>query len=142
MKFNLKISISEIQYKITKITLIILVLPYAGSKGEKLIKPIKNSLKFVLPENVTTRVTNSGTKLTSKFTKMKDKTVKEHQHDIVYMLNVQKVRVQSRYLPTQCLNFFPHSALLNANRSNVLKKYKYLRFQISQIKNKLSAISV
>ena len=39
---------------------------------------------MVLPENVTTRVTYSGTRLSSKFTKIKDKTVKEHQHDIVY----------------------------------------------------------
>ena len=35
-------------------------------------------------ENVTTRVTYSGTRLSSKSTKIKDKTVKEHQHDIVY----------------------------------------------------------
>ena len=41
-------------------------------------------LKCVLPENVTTRVTYSGTRLSSKFTKIKDKTKKEHQHDIVY----------------------------------------------------------
>ena len=39
---------------------------------------------MVLPENVTTRVTYSGTRLSSKFTKIKDKTVKEHQHNIVY----------------------------------------------------------
>ena len=45
---------------------------------------MKSSLKCVLPENVTTRVTYSGTRLSSKFTKIKDKTVKENQHDIVY----------------------------------------------------------
>ena len=45
---------------------------------------MKNSLKCVLPENVTTRVTYSGTRLTRKFTKIKDKTVKEHQHNIVF----------------------------------------------------------
>ena len=38
----------------------------------------------MLPENVTTRVTYSGTRLSSKFTKIKDKTVKENQHDTVY----------------------------------------------------------
>ena len=53
-------------------------------KGEKLRKSMKSSLKCVLPENVTTRVTYSGTRLSSKFTKTKDKTVKEHRHDIVY----------------------------------------------------------
>ena len=37
---------------------------------------MKNNLKYVLPENVTTRVTYSGTRLSSKFTKIKDKTCK------------------------------------------------------------------
>ena len=45
---------------------------------------MKNSLKCVLPENVTTRVTYSGTRLSSRVTKIKHKTVEEHQHDIVY----------------------------------------------------------
>ena len=45
---------------------------------------MKNCLKCVLLKNVITRVTYSGTKLSSKFTKIKDKTVKENQHDIVY----------------------------------------------------------
>ena len=42
----------------------LLVLLYAGSKGEKLIKSMKNSLKDMLPENITTRVTHSRTRLT------------------------------------------------------------------------------
>ena len=58
-----------------------MVLP-SGSKVEKLMKSMKNSLKFVLPENVSTRVIYCGTRLSSKFVKIKDKT--EHQHDIVY----------------------------------------------------------
>ena len=41
----------------------LLVLPYASSKGEKLIKSMKNSLKCELPENVATRVTYSRTRL-------------------------------------------------------------------------------
>ena len=47
--------------------------PYAGSKGEKLIKSIKSSLKWVLPEYVTTRVTYLGTRLSSTCTKMKER---------------------------------------------------------------------
>ena len=45
---------------------------------------MKNSFKCVLPQNVTTRKTYTGTRLNSKFTKAKDQTVKEYQHDIVY----------------------------------------------------------
>ena len=47
----------------------------------------------MLPENVTTRVTYSGTRLSSKFTKMKGKTVKEHQHDIVYYVKCPESQV-------------------------------------------------
>ena len=64
----------------------LLALTYAGPKGEKLIKSMKNSLTCALPETVTSRVTYSGTRLSSKFTKRKDKTVKEGQHDIVYYI--------------------------------------------------------
>ena len=53
---------------------------------------MKNSIKCVLPENITTRVRHSGTRLSSKFTKIKDKSVKEHQHDIVY--NVKRLESQ------------------------------------------------
>ena len=80
---NIRSSIQENQNDFNK-TAHLLVLPYAGSKGEKLIKSMKNSLKCVLPQNVITRVTYSGTRLCSKFIKRKYKTIKEHQHDIVY----------------------------------------------------------
>ena len=37
----------------------LLILPHAGSKGEKRIRSIKNSLKCVLPDNISVRVTYS-----------------------------------------------------------------------------------
>ena len=46
-------------------------------KVNKLIKSIKNSLKYMLPENLTTRVTYLRTKLSNKFTKIREKTAKE-----------------------------------------------------------------
>ena len=51
----------------------------------------------MLPENLTTRATFSGTRLRSKFTKMKDKTVKEHQHDIVYYVKCPKSQGSEDY---------------------------------------------
>ena len=39
----------------------------------------------MLPENVTTRVTYSVTRLSSKFAKIKHKTVKDHQHIVYYV---------------------------------------------------------
>ena len=58
---------------------------------------MKNSLKCVLPENVTTGVTYSGTRLTSRFTKIKDKTVKEHQHDIIYYVKCPESQCPEDY---------------------------------------------
>ena len=63
---------------------------------------MKNSLKCMLTENVTTRVIYLGTRLSSKFKKIKDKTVKEHQHMSrksllrrLYMRNVMKFAKKS-----------------------------------------------
>ena len=71
------------------------VLPYAGSKSEKRIKSMKNSLKCVLPEDVTTGLTYSGTRLTSKFTKIKDKPV--YQHDIAYYVKHPEIQCSEDY---------------------------------------------
>ena len=63
---------------------------------------MKNSLKCMLTENVTTTVIYLGTRLSSKFKKIKDKTVKEHQHMSrksvlrrLYMRNVMKFAKKS-----------------------------------------------
>ena len=60
-----------------------LVVPHTSRKDNKLIKSMQSNLKWLLPENVTTRSAYTGTKLSSKFTRTKDETLKEHQHDIV-----------------------------------------------------------
>ena len=93
---NIRSSIQENQNDVNK-TLHILALSYAGSKGEKLIKSMKNSLKCVLPENVTTRVAYSQTRLSSKFTNMKAKTLKEHHNDIVYFVKCSESQCSEDY---------------------------------------------
>ena len=60
----------------------LLVLPYAGNKGKKILKSMNKFLTRVLPCNVKTCTTYSGIKLSSKFQK-KDQTKKDHQHDVV-----------------------------------------------------------
>ena len=60
-----------------------LILPYAGPKGNTIIKTMNNSLKRILPDNVKTRVTYTGQKLGTKF-QNKDKTKDQHKHDLVY----------------------------------------------------------
>ena len=61
----------------------LLVLPYAGNKGEKILKSMNNFSTRVLPCNLKTCTAYSGTKLSSKF-QLKDQTKKDHQHDVVY----------------------------------------------------------
>ena len=61
----------------------LLVLPYAGNKGEKILKSMNKFSTRVLPCNVKTCTAYSGTKLSSKF-QLEDQTKKEHQHDAIY----------------------------------------------------------
>ena len=51
----------------------------------------------MLLENVTTRVTYSGTRLSSKFTKIKDITVKEHQCNIVHYVKYPESKCSENY---------------------------------------------
>ena len=43
-----------------------LILPYAGPKGYSIIKTMNNSLKRISPDNVKTRFTFTGQKLSTK----------------------------------------------------------------------------
>ena len=45
---------------------------------------MQNNLKWLLPENVSTRSSYTRTRLSSKFTRTKYQTLKDHQHDTVY----------------------------------------------------------
>ena len=58
-----------------------LILPYAGPKGNTIIKTMNNSLKRIFPDNVKTRITYTGQKLGTKF-QNKDKT-DQHKHDLI-----------------------------------------------------------
>ena len=60
-----------------------LILPYAGPKGNPIIKTMDNSLKRILPDIVRTRATYTGQKLSTKF-QIKDRTKDQHKYDLVY----------------------------------------------------------
>ena len=60
-----------------------LLLPYSGPKGERLIRSMKKALKNKLPDNIVSKPAYSSMRLKDKFN-IKTKTVKEHQHDITY----------------------------------------------------------
>ena len=52
-------------------------------KGEKLIKSMKRTLKYNLPNNIVTKSAYSASKLSNKFN-IKLKIKQDHQHDITY----------------------------------------------------------
>ena len=60
-----------------------LILPYAGPKGNNIIKSMNNNIQRILPNNVKTRITYTGRKLGTKF-QIKDLTKNQNEHDLIY----------------------------------------------------------
>ena len=71
----------------------LLLLPYSGPKGEKLIRSMKKGLKSKIPDSIVTKLSYSAMRLKDKFN-IKTKTVKEHQHDITYYVGCPEKKVQ------------------------------------------------
>ena len=59
-------------------------LPYAGVKGCSIIKSFKKHLKRTLPANIEADIIYTGTKLSSQLNNIKDPTLFEEQHDLIY----------------------------------------------------------
>ena len=60
-----------------------IILPYKGKKGEHTLRNVKRYITKLLPEQEEVALVFTGTKLGTKFN-IKDKTSKEHQHDLTY----------------------------------------------------------
>ena len=58
-------------------------MPHAGQKGERLIKSMKTTNKYNLPNNVVTKSAYSTSKLSNKFN-IKSKIKHDHHHDLTY----------------------------------------------------------
>ena len=74
-----------------------LILPYAGPKGNIIIKTMSNSLKHILPDNVNTRITYTGQKHGTKFQK-KDETEDQHKRDLIYYSKCPEATCNEDYL--------------------------------------------
>ena len=66
-----------------------LVPPYKGEKGEKLIKSLNKHVKKVLPENHLSRHAYRSKKMGSFFN-IKDQTKLEHNNDLTYLVKCPK----------------------------------------------------
>ena len=76
---------------------LILVLPYAGQKGEKLIKSIKKTFKNNLPNNMVMKSAYSASKLSNKFN-IKSKIKQDHQHDLTYYAKCPEETCRENYI--------------------------------------------
>ena len=84
----------------TKPEIVNLSLPYAGQKGEQIIKKMKNAIKKSTTSKI--RVIYNTKKLSSKF-QIKDQTRPEHQHNIVYHVRCLETTCESHYIgQTKC----------------------------------------
>ena len=74
-----------------------LILPYKGEKGEKLIKSLNKHVKKVLPEHHLSQHVYSGKKLESFFN-IKDQTKLEHNNDLTYLVKCPEKSCSENYL--------------------------------------------
>ena len=58
----------------------LLVLPYKGKVGETRLKSLRNTLKSVIPANITCKIIYTETNLASKIN-IKDEISEKHKHD-------------------------------------------------------------
>ena len=88
---------TNIDNNIVTTTAQMLVLPYKGEKGEKLIKSLNKHVKKVLPENRLSRHAYSSKKLGSFFN-IKDQTKLEHNNDLTYLVKCPEKTCSENYL--------------------------------------------
>ena len=75
----------------------LLLLPYQGEQGSPLVKSLKRSITKILPKTIQLKFGFTGGKLTTHF-QIKDKTIFEHNHDIVYLGTCPKNNCSDNYV--------------------------------------------
>ena len=74
-----------------------LMLPFAGDKGNTMLKSINRCINRIAPNHFNTQISYSGHKLNTRF-HMKDKTAQIHQHDLVYCVKCPDQSCNQDYL--------------------------------------------
>ena len=74
-----------------------LVLPYKGERGQRIIKSINTAVKKILPQNHVTQNVYKSKKLGSYFN-IKDSTKLKNQHDLTYFMQCPGVNCNETYL--------------------------------------------
>ena len=75
----------------------LLILPYKGAVGESLARSLRKSLQSITPGGIASKVVFKGTRLSSKFS-TKDRTEKQHCHNLVYQVTCPTVTCRASYI--------------------------------------------
>ena len=75
----------------------LICLPYQGQQGETAIRSMKRALKTIIGDKVDTKVVYTSTKLSTKFN-IKDKTLKEHENNVVYKIECPEENCYKTYI--------------------------------------------
>ena len=73
------------------------MLPFAGGKGNTMLKSMIRCIKRIAPRYVNTRIIYTGHKLNTRF-QIKDKTTQIHKHDLVYYVKCPDQSFNQDYL--------------------------------------------
>ena len=73
------------------------MLPFAGGKGNTMLKSMIRCIKRIAPRYVNTRIIYTGHKLNTRF-QIKDKTTQIHKHDLVYYVKCPDQSCNQDYL--------------------------------------------
>ena len=72
-------------------------IPFAGEKGEGIIKDLNRTLKNTLPNNLRCRIVRTGTKIEGKFN-IKDKLEERHKSNFVYHHECKNKKCEDDYI--------------------------------------------
>ena len=75
----------------------LLCLPYQGQQGETAIRSMRRALNTIIGDKVDTKVVYTSTKLSTKFD-IKDKTLKEHENNVVYKIECPDKNCYKTYI--------------------------------------------
>ena len=75
----------------------LLMLPCKGKVGKTTLKSLRNTLKSVMPANITCKIIYVGTKLASKFN-IKDEIRKKHKHDLICKAQCPDLNCDETYI--------------------------------------------
>ena len=73
------------------------MLPFAGTKGNTILKSMNRCIKRIVPDDVNTRITQTGHTLNTRF-QIKYKTAQIHKLDLVYYVKCPDQSCNQDYL--------------------------------------------